>query len=132
MRAALLALALAACASAPQELQRPVLPQRTGVDPMVAMRAEGVRYIALGEGQFILRIYDDRLSIVRNGEDELSFPSSEPTYPRWNGEIYESEANGHSLRVEIRRYDQCEGKDGRDTVDVTLDGATLSGCGRAF
>jgi hypothetical protein len=130
MRGALFALMLAACSSAPQDLPPPALPQRAGVDPLAAMRAEGVRYFALGEGQFVLRLYDDRISLARTGGDDLSFPSSEPIYPRWSGEIYESEANGHRLRVEIRHYDECE--DGRDTVTVMIDGAELNGCGRAL
>ena len=132
MRAALLALALTACASPPPELPPPVLPQRVGVDATVALRAEGARYMAIGEEQFVLRIYDERISFARAGEDELSFPQTEPLYPRWNGEIYETDANGHRLRVEIRRRGECADKDGRDTVAVTLDGAAMMGCGRAY
>lgn len=132
IRAPLLALLLAACASAPQDLQRAVPLQRASVDPVMATRAEGVRYLAMGEGQFVLHIYDNRISFARAGEDALDFPSVEPRYPRWSGEIYESEANGHRLRVAVRRADPCGGKDGRDTVEVTLDGAEFMGCGRAF
>ena len=132
MRRVILALALTACASPPQELPSPILPQRAGIDSIVALRAEGVRYLAVGEEQFILRIYDDRISFARAGEDALEFPQTEPLYPRWNGEIYETEANGHRLRVEIRRRGECAGKDGRDTVAVTLDGAAMTGCGRAY
>jgi hypothetical protein len=132
MRRVILALALTACASPPQELPPPLLPQRAGVDATVALRAEGVRYMAVGEEQFVLRIYDDRISFARANQDELSFPQTEPLYPRWNGEIYEAEANGHRLRVEIRRRGECADKDGRDTVAVTLDGAAMMGCGRAY
>jgi hypothetical protein len=130
MRAILLALMVAACASAPQDLPPPALPQRAGVDPIVGMRAEGMRYFASSDDLFALRIYDDRIVLSRLGEADLAFPSGEPIYPRWSGEIYESEANGRSLRVEIRHYDACER--GRDTVEVTLDGATLRGCGHAL
>ena len=132
IKATLLVVALAACSSAPQDLPAPSLPQRAGTDAVVALRAEGVRYLAIGEGQFSLRIYDNRISLARAGEAELMFPQAEPIYPRWNGEIYETEANGRRLRVEIRRRGACAGKDGRDTVAVTLDGAELIGCGRAY
>lgn len=132
IRAALLALTLTACAGAPQDLPAPVLPQRIGTDSIVALRADGVRYAAIGESQFVLRIYDDRISFTRTGEQALSFPQTEPVYPRWNGEIYETEANGRRLRVEIRRRGECADKDGRDTVEVTLDGAAMTGCGRAY
>jgi uncharacterized membrane protein len=132
MRRVILALALTACASPPQELPPPLLPQRAGVDATVALRAEGVRYLAIGEEQFVLRIYDDRISFARAGQDELNFPQTEPLYPRWNGEIYETEANGHRLRLEIRRRGECADKNGRDTVAVTLDGAAMMGCGRAY
>ncbi|QGZ94245.1 hypothetical protein DSM104635_01061 [Terricaulis silvestris] len=98
----------------------------------MALRAEGVRYMAVGEDRFVLRIYDDRISFARAGEDELTFPQAEPILPRWRGEILESEADGHRLRVEIRSTGRCEGKNGRDTVEVTLDGEAFSGCGRAF
>jgi hypothetical protein len=132
MRPFVLALVVTACAAPPQELPSPLLPQRAGVDETVALRAEGVRYMAVGEDHFILRIYDDRISVARHGEEALDFPQTEPRYPRWNGEIYESEANGHRLRVDIRHYRECGGRDGRDTVAVTLDGAAMTGCGRAF
>lgn len=132
MRRAILALALTACASPPQELPPPLLPQRAGVDATVALRAEGVRYLAIGEEQFVLRIYDDRISFARAGQDELNFPQTAPLYPRWNGEIYETEADGHRLRLEIHRRGECADKDGRDTVAVTLDGAAMMGCGRAY
>jgi hypothetical protein len=132
MRVALLAMALAACTSAPPDLPAPVLPQRAGVDETVALRAEGVRYLAVGEDRFILRIYDNRISVARAGEAALDFPRPEPRYPRWSGEIYDTEANGHRLHIEIRRYRECAGKDGRDPVEVTLDGIAMTGCGRAF
>jgi hypothetical protein len=131
-RPLVLALALTACASPPQELPPPLLPQRAGVDETVALRAEGVRYLAVGADRFILRIYDDRISVARDGQEALDFPQAEPIYPRWNGEVYETGAGGHRLRVEIRRRGECAGKDGRDTVEVTLDGEAMTGCGRAF
>jgi hypothetical protein len=132
MRGALLALALMACSSPPQDLPAPVLPERVGIDETVAMRAEGVRYLATGDAPFVLRIYDDHIALARAGEGDLNFPQSEPIYPRWNGEIFDTEASGHRLRVEIRHRGQCGGDDARDTVKVTLDGAVMTGCGRAF
>jgi hypothetical protein len=132
MRPLVLAIALTACMSPPQELPAPLLPQRVAVDETVAMRADGVRYLAVGEDRFVLRIYDDRISVARDGQEALDFPQAEPIYPRWNGEVYETQAGGHRLRVEIRRRAVCGGKDGRDTVAVTLDSEAMTGCGRAF
>jgi hypothetical protein len=137
MRAAIFALLLAACGgNVREELPPPELPQRTGVDPLVAARAEGVEFRGIGEG-FVLDIFREeriRLTLTATGE-ELSFPKPEPQYPRWNGSIYTTSNGAHALRVEIENYRPCE-RDDRAlypiTVVVNLDGRQIQGCGRAF
>jgi hypothetical protein len=138
MRALLFALALAACAGgqAPKELPPPPLPERAGVDPLVAARAEGIEFRAVGDG-FVLDIYRAdrvRLTMTSSGE-ELVFPKPAPVLPRWNGSIYDTAAEGRVLHVEIRNDRPCQRAD-RQTypvrVDVQLDGRDMPGCGRAF
>lgn len=139
MRALVLAtLLLSACAggAAREELPPPQLPQRAGVDPTVAARAEGVELRAVGEG-FVLDIYRTdriRLTLTGTGQD-LVFPKTEPRFPRWNGSIYHTAADGRVLYIEIRNDRRCE-RDDRQTypirVDVSLDGREMTGCGREF
>ncbi len=137
MRALLLAagLMLAACANG-AELPAPQLPERAGVDPLVAARAEGIEIRATGEG-FVLDIFREeriRLTLTETGE-ELIFPRPEPQYPRWYGSIYFTTHEGRVLRVEIRNDHPCRRAD-RATypieVVIRLDGRPMVGCGRQF
>ena len=138
MRAAIFAaLLLAACnGNVREELPPPPLPERTGVDPLVAARAEGVEFRAIGDG-FVLDIFRTeriRLTLTATGE-ELVFAKPEPQYPRWHGSIYETASGTRTLSVEIRNYLPCEREDRTTypiTTTITLDGRDLEGCGRAF
>jgi hypothetical protein len=139
MRAAIFAaLLLAACGgnAAREELPPPELPQRAGVDPLVAARAEGVAFRAVGDG-FVLDIFRTeriRLTLTATGE-EIVFAKPEPQYPRWHGAIYETASGTRTLSVEIRNYLPCARED-RATYPITatirLDGRELEGCGREF
>lgn len=138
MRAVLLgALVLAGCAgNMREELPPPPLPQRTGVDPAIAARAEGIEFRAIGDG-FVLdifRVERIRLTLTATGE-ELVFPKPEPQYPRWYGSIYHTSHEGRVLRIEIRNDHPCERPD-RATypieVELRLDDRELQGCGREF
>jgi len=138
MRAILLATMLAACGAngAREELPPPQLPQRAGVDPLVAARAEGVEFRAVGDG-FVLDIFrQDRVRLTRTAPiQELNFPKPEPRYPRWNGVIYETASEGHSLTIRIRDDRPCRTADRAvypTTVEIVLDGVELTGCGRRF
>jgi hypothetical protein len=129
-------LLLGACAGGParEELPAPPLPERVGVDPFVAARAEGVEFRAVGDG-FVLDIMRTEHIRLRRGEDELAFPKPDVRYPRWNGAIYETAASGHSLVIRIRDDRPCVRADSGlypTTVDLVLDGAQLSACGRRF
>lgn len=137
MRAVLLAVLLAACAGAPPpELPAPVLPERAGVDPLVAARAEGIAFRAAGDG-FVLDIFNEeriRLTLTKDGE-VLVFPKTEPRYPAWMGSIYLTHNDAHHLRITIRDYNDCEGPEGasyRSRVEIRLDDIVLEGCGRAL
>lgn len=134
-RAALLALALAACSTgAPSELPPPQLPQRAGVDPLVAARAAGVRYEARGEG-FTLALYrDDHITLTWDGQ-ERAFFDPETILPAYRGEIYEARDGDAALRVEIRSApcpDAQSGETWSAHVSVQLNGETRRGCGRAL
>ena len=138
MRAALLAaLLLAACGgNVREELPPPPLPERTGVDPLVAARAEGVAFRAVGDG-FVLDIFRTeriRLTLTATGE-ELVFAKPEPQYPRWSGSIYETASGARTLTVEIRNYLPCAREDRATyptTVHIRLNDRELEGCGREF
>lgn len=125
-------LTLAACSSAPrEELPLPQLPQRAGVDPVVAARAEGLELRAVGDG-FLLEIFRTeriRLTLTESGE-ALEFPKPEPRFPAWNGSIYDTAANGRRLRIEIRNFSPCAG--GGPGVEVRLDDREFAGCGSEF
>lgn len=138
IRALALAFTLAACAGrqAPRELPPPQLPERAGVDPIIAARAEGIEFRAVGDG-FVLDIFrEDRVRLTRTASgDALTFPKPEPRYPRWNGEIYETEVDAHTLTIRIRDDRPCERDDRasfQTRVELIADGVELEGCGRRF
>lgn len=135
MRAALLALALAACSTgAPPDLPPPQLPERTGVDPLVAARAAGVRYQARGEG-FTLALYrDEHITLTWDGQ-ERAFFNPQTIMPAYRGEIYEARDGDTSLRVEIRSGhcpDAERGETWSANVSVALNDQTRRGCGRGL
>jgi hypothetical protein len=132
------ALLLAACGAnaAREELPAPQLPQRAGVDPTVAARAEGIEFRAVGEGVVLDIFRVDRIRLTRTAtREELNFPKPEPMYPRWNGSIYETSNNGHRLRVEMRNDRECEPAGALTDVNrvvIVLDDQQILACGRAF
>lgn len=134
-----LVIAASACASAQPELPPPTLPQRTGTDPVVAARAEGVAFRASGPApEFVLTIYrDDRITLTwDHGTRQETFPKPTPQLPRWNGEIYETHTAAHTLRIEVRHTPCSEVMLGAevfpDTVMIVIDDDERRGCGRAF
>lgn len=137
MRAVILAtLLLTACAgNVREELPPPELPQRTGVDPIVAARAEGIEFRAAGDG-FVLDIFrEERIRLTLDKEGELMFPKPEPRYPRWNGSIYETANETHRLAIEIRDDRPCRDAQRAEyptTVHIVLNELELNGCGRGF
>lgn len=138
MRALFLALALAACSSSPpDELPPPQLPQRAGVDPLVAARAEGVVFRAEG-ADFVLHLYGDNRIFVSwgAGAHQESFPATEPMYPAWSGAIYEMQNERYELRVEIRDAPCRDPVFGAavlpQSVTVQIGQEERRGCGRAL
>ena len=133
MRALVLAFLLSACAGAArEELPPPTLPQRAGVDPIIAARAEGVIFRGVGE-DFVLNIYRQERITLAWGDQDFIFPRVEPTLPAWNGEVYETSDGRYALRIEIRRTPcAIDGETLPARVQLTLDGETLLGCGRDF
>gem|GEM_PF-2691794 len=127
----------AACSSTPPaELPAPELPQRAGVDPLIAARAEGVEFHGVGDG-FVLDVMREntiRVTLTASGET-LTFPKPEPQHPRWYGTIYTTSNDAHRLRIEIRNDRPCERADRAVypiRVEFGLDGREFVGCGRQF
>lgn len=153
MRAMLMfaALALAACSAeapqkAEQETEAPASPASTQTpsaeSALAALptwdgaRAAGVDFRAAGqEPGWILDIYQrDQIKLLWDyGENHAVFPLPTPTYPREGETRYETQAGGHALIVTTRRA-PCEDVMGGEaypaTVDVSIDGRVLHGCGR--
>jgi hypothetical protein len=82
---------------------------------------------------FVLHIYEDDRIVLRIDDEEFSFPDAELAYPRWAGQTYRAEANGHQLSLDIHTMRLCaaDGAGSRRTASVLvyLDGAEMSGCG---
>jgi uncharacterized membrane protein len=145
MRVLILALALAACA---QEAPTPAdeAPIAQASDPqanMAAMpqwdqaRAAGVDFRGIGqEPGWMIDIYQqDRILLLLDyGQTLTEFSLPSPTSPQDGVTRYETEANGKTLVVTIRRFpcqDAMSGEAFPSTVEVIVGDRTLNGCGRS-
>jgi uncharacterized membrane protein len=150
MRALILVAALAACSAEPAK-QDATPAAETSAAPAAATtnesnlaqmpswegaRAAGVDFRAVGqEPGWIIDIYSgDRIvALLDYGERLIEFPRPEPTSLE-GSTSYQTQADGHTLSVIIRRSPCQDGMSGEAypaTVDVVVDGRTLNGCGRS-
>lgn len=153
MRFLLIAIAAAACSpqtqpsgepqpSATSE-QSPASAPQTNEERLAQMpswetaRAVGVDFRGVGqEPGWLLDIYQrEKIRFLWDYGDSLAdFPLTEPSYPQEGATRYETQANGRTLVVTIRRYPCNDGMSGQpypSTVEVVIDGRTLNGCGRS-
>jgi putative lipoprotein len=150
MRALMLVAALAACTAEPakQDAAPAETPaaETTATDTQAALaelptwetaRAAGVDFRGVGqEPGWIVDIYaQDRIvALLDYGQTRLEFPRSEPSSPAEGATRYETQADGHTLAVTIRRApceDAMSGQPYPSTVEIVIDGRTLNGCGRS-
>jgi putative lipoprotein len=153
MRALVLAIALAACsqAAAPaSESETETPPPAADVAaandtasnlarmaPADGLRAAGVDFRAVGqEPGWILDVYTRGIIkfVWDYGEQYGEFAVAGPTYPQEGATRYEANSDGRALAVTIRRApceDVMSGEAYPSTVEVVIDGRTLSGCGRS-
>jgi uncharacterized membrane protein len=152
MRALILAFAVAACGQAADpapEAPPPASAQQTEIitgqltpeESFAAMpswelaRAGGVDFRAVGqEPGWLLDIHTR--GIIKfawdYGQQYAEFAIGEPTYPQEGATRYEANSDGRTLVVLIRRApcaDAMSGESFPSTVQVTIDGQTLRGCG---
>lgn len=145
----LVALALAACAQPAPAPQAPATDQAGGglgmhaQEALAAMpnwenaRAAGVDFRSIGqEPGWMLDIYQrDQIKLIWDyGEGSAEFTLVEPSYPQEGATRYDVQAGGHTLRATIRRFpcqDSMSGENFPASVEVVIDGRTLSGCGRS-
>jgi hypothetical protein len=82
---------------------------------------------------FVLHIYEDDHLVLGVGGEQFSFPKADVATPRWAGQVYRAEANGHRLSLDIHTMRPCavDGVERHRTASVIVrfDGAELSGCG---
>lgn len=139
MRAVFAALVLlGACTSAPRDLPPPNLPERAGTDPIVAARADGVVFRAVGASpDFVLHIHRNDAMIYLSwdgGAQEETFNQVRVVLPAYRGTVYEANTERHDLRVEIRQGVCRDPNLGPETfsasVTVRIDGVVRRGCGR--
>lgn len=133
MRAFLIALlALSACTLTPApELPPPDLPQRAGVDPIVAARAAGVETRIVSDDYVIDIMRENEIVLTRDNTREV-FPKREPQTPRWSGAIYTTRNGARDLVIYIRDYRPCVRADRASypiQIDVILDGVETTACG---
>lgn len=140
----LFAFALAACsAEAPAPaLETPAAVTEAASDAPAApawedARAQGVDFRAVGqEPGWMLDIHTvDKIVLEWDyAERRAEFPLPTPTYPQEGSTRYDAQANGHTIAITIRRFpcqDAMSGAAYPSTVDVTIDGRALQGCGRS-
>ncbi|MGD9982269.1 MAG: COG3650 family protein [Hyphomonadaceae bacterium] len=100
-------------------------------------RAEGVDFRAVGqEPGWMVDIYTENriVALLDYGESLIEFPRPEPSSPVEGSTSYQTQADGHSLSIIIRRspcQDAMSGEPYPATVDVVIDGRALNGCGRS-
>lgn len=148
MRVLILALALAACAPASEapeqtEAPAPVAEAQSAESNMAAMppwseaRAAGVDFRGVGqEPGWMIDIYQQNriLLLLDYGESLTEFPLPTPTYPQEGATRYETQTDAHTLSVTIRRFpceDVMSGEAFPASIEINIDGRTLTGCGRS-
>lgn len=148
MRALMFVLALAACTPAAEtpkqtEPEAPAPVAQTAEANMAAMpswegaRAAGVDFRGVGqEPGWLIDIHQQgRIMLLLDyGESLTEFPLPAPAYPQEGATRYDTQANGRTLAVTIRRFpcqDAMSGEDFPATVEIVIDGRTLNGCGRS-
>lgn len=100
-------------------------------------RAHGVDFRAIGqEPGWMLDIHQhDHIVLLWDyGERLFTFPLADPAYPQEGLTRYRTEAGGHTLEIDIRRYpcqDAMNGEAFPARVEVRIDGRLLQGCGRS-
>ncbi|MGD9966753.1 MAG: COG3650 family protein [Hyphomonadaceae bacterium] len=100
-------------------------------------RAAGVDFRAVGqEPGWMVDIYTANriVALLDYGESLIEFPRPEPSYPVEGSTSYQTQADGHTLSITIRRspcQDAMSGEAYPTTVDVVVDGRALNGCGRS-
>ncbi|MGE0740611.1 MAG: COG3650 family protein [Hyphomonadaceae bacterium] len=148
MRALVLALTLAACAEPAQQAETPaaIATEASPEDVEAALaqmpswpdaRAAGVDFRAVGqEPGWIADIYQrDRIRVLLDyGQSVTDFPLPIPTYPAEGAIRYETQRDGRTLVINVRRFpcaDAMSGEPYPATVELVVDGRTLSGCGKS-
>jgi putative lipoprotein len=152
MRSLILALALASCSAPPAKhnaspaaeapaAEASAANQQSNLARMPsweAARAAGVDFRAVGqEPGWMIDIYTRGIIqfVWDYGESYAAFAVAEPTYPQEGSTRYQAHSDGRSLVVTIRRApceDSMSGEDFPASVEVVIDGRTLSGCGRSL
>ncbi|MGD9815868.1 MAG: COG3650 family protein [Hyphomonadaceae bacterium] len=147
MRTLLVALALVACTPGEPDTQdaATLTAEASSVEQALASmpawsaaRAAGVDFRAVGqEPGWMLDIYrEDTIRLLWDyGEKVATFPLAAPTFPAEGATRYQSQADGRTLAITIRRapcQDVMSGEAYPSTVEVVIDGRTLTGCGRSL
>lgn len=147
MRALILVAALAACTAEPakQDAPPPATTEAAATTQAALAqmpswadaRAAGVDFRAVGqEPGWIVDVYTQNriVALLDYGETLIEFPRTNPTAPAEGATRYETQANGHTLSITIRRApceDAMSGEPYPASVDLVIDGRTLNGCGKS-
>jgi uncharacterized membrane protein len=147
MRVLILCVALAACSNEPAQqaaeteattptvettpAESPSAPAETAAGPTTP----NVRAVGQEPG-WLLDIYTrDRIRFLWDyGENLADFPLTAPNTAQEGVTRYQTQANGRSLTITIRRTPCNDGMSGEAypaRVDVEIDGRALNGCGRS-
>jgi uncharacterized membrane protein len=101
-------------------------------------RAAGVDFRGIGqEPGWMIDIYrENRIVLLLDyGESVAEFPLTEPQSPQDGATLYQARSGERTLTVTIRRApcrDSMSGEAYPATVEVVIDGRSLSGCGRTI